>query len=130
LVRIGKPAVKHLIKVLPDLNACQILGRIGDIRAVEPLIHLLKHSEKTTRKAAAEALVVLYRSGKLDEKQQNLVLANRSKITKTHQDKVEKTNHIDIDRSKSYTIHPSDCQHIDDSDRSHKDIGIGVEFPV
>ena len=38
------------------LVAAEALGKIGDVRAVEPLISVLKDSNRDVRKAAAEAL--------------------------------------------------------------------------
>ncbi len=79
LVEMGKPAVEPLLAVLhptrPPLwldlftgrsrswpaavaraSAVQCLGRIGDIRAVKPLITVLHDSDWTVRQHAAEAL--------------------------------------------------------------------------
>jgi bilin biosynthesis protein len=65
LVKIGKPAVDPLIRALkiPDCQVrwgvglvAWILGKIGDNRAVEPLIQALQHSEPIAREEAAWAL--------------------------------------------------------------------------
>jgi len=63
LVKIGAHAVEPLIIVLREdadvltrSLAAQILGQIGDTRAVEPLTEALKDREEHVRKAAEEAL--------------------------------------------------------------------------
>ncbi len=62
LVRIGKPAVEPLIKVLGDedrwvrYGAAEALGKIGDAKAVEPLIKVLGDEDKWVWEAASEAL--------------------------------------------------------------------------
>ena len=67
---IGRPSVKPLIARLRDLRdwyssvrqaACEALGKLGDVRAVEPLIALLGNWDSSVRQAACEAL------GKLGE---------------------------------------------------------------
>jgi HEAT repeat protein len=66
LVKIGAQAVESLIIVLREgadvltrSLAAQILGQIGDTRAVEPLTEALKDNEEHVRKAAEEALLRL-----------------------------------------------------------------------
>ncbi len=60
LGKIGEPAVELLIGFLSDENgnyiAARALGQIGDVRAVEPLIRLLKDEEASVRGAAVRAL--------------------------------------------------------------------------
>jgi len=72
LVKIGEDAVDPLIKILEDANrtrrwrarfrtqiwfVAQILGKIGDARAVDPLIEALKNDEYSeVQQSAAEAL--------------------------------------------------------------------------
>ena len=64
LAKIGKPAVKPLIEALKDgaedvavrMKAAEVLGEIGDERAVEPLIQALKDKDEFVRQCAAEAL--------------------------------------------------------------------------
>ena len=62
LVKIGKPAVKPLIKALKDSHwnireaAVKALGNIGDKRAVGPLIEALQDSDWHVCEAAAKAL--------------------------------------------------------------------------
>ena len=65
LVKIGKPAVESLIRAL-KISDCQVkwgvglvawtLGKIGDSRAVEPLIQALQNPEGVVREEAAWAL--------------------------------------------------------------------------
>jgi len=62
LVKIGRPAVKSLIKALKDKNeevrknAVRALGEIKDSRAVKPLIAALNDEDKDFREIVAEAL--------------------------------------------------------------------------
>lgn len=62
LVTIGPPAVQQLIVALNDdsqnfrLGAANALGRIGDARALEPLIRSLNYPDIMARGEAAEAL--------------------------------------------------------------------------
>jgi HEAT repeat protein len=64
LVDIGVPAVGPLVDTLQDPHAAlrgrsaaaEALGRIGDARAVEPLLPLLEDPATSVRRAAAEAL--------------------------------------------------------------------------
>jgi len=50
LVEIGKPAVESLVSALESMNkevqisAARVLGKIGDARAIQPLIELLTES--------------------------------------------------------------------------------------
>jgi HEAT repeat protein len=127
-------AVKPLVSVLKDKNnendvrraAAEALGQIGDARAVKPLIGMLQHSDRIIRRAAAITLVALHQSGRLDEKHQRLIVAERSRITASHVDAHKVTGHTDIDRSGQ----PSDCSHIDTTPTRHADYGIGVTFPA
>lgn len=59
LVRIGTPSVEPLISQLNQYHsarAVEALGRIGDPRAVEPLIAVLNDDEISVRTKAAQAL--------------------------------------------------------------------------
>jgi HEAT repeat protein len=63
LCAFGDRAVEPLISTLlgssshpAAANAAEALGRLGDIRAVEPLISTLQHQYHNARRAAAEAL--------------------------------------------------------------------------
>ncbi len=69
LVKIGEPAVKSLIQCLDEdykhtnqygqqkRKVCDILGIIGDPRAVEPLNRMLKEDDRHVRRRAANALI-------------------------------------------------------------------------
>ncbi len=83
--------------------------------AVEPLFVALGHSSWSTRKAAAQGLVAIHQSGRLDAGQMALVLAQRQAITRAHDD-----------QRKSFVSY-SDCS--GHSDR-HTDEGIGAGFPL
>ena len=62
LAQIGEPAVKPLINVLTmgrspaRGDVAWALGKIGDQRAVEPLIHVIQEQEPTLQSDAAQAL--------------------------------------------------------------------------
>ena len=59
LVKIGTPAVDLLLTELQgdrDREAAEVLGEIGDSRAVQPLITMLNHEQKFRRPPAAKAL--------------------------------------------------------------------------
>jgi HEAT repeat protein len=63
LVRIGFPAIEPLVAALDDPvlrpMASMMLGRIGDARAVDPLIATLRAESEPVRRAAAETLDLL-----------------------------------------------------------------------
>ena len=60
LEKIGEPAVEPLILSLKDEDilawSAQVLGKIGDARAVEPLIRILREEHECGRSLVAEAL--------------------------------------------------------------------------
>jgi HEAT repeat protein len=95
LIKIGSPAIEPLISKLKNNTApvAQILGEIGDERAVEPLIDAFKENSKanwgwmvTNRQAVARALIKLYQLKKLDSKYSKLILEQRDEITREHLD--------------------------------------------
>jgi HEAT repeat protein len=91
LVKIGSPAVVVLISRLKDGVEPQVmaeaLGKIGDPRAVQPLLDYLDIERKT----AAYALVNIYQSGKLDDQSKQKILWSRNKISQNdHYDMVFK----------------------------------------
>ena len=65
LVKIGRPAVAPLINALDDrisyvrAMAAQVLGNIGDPRALKPLKKALQDKDSSVRKEAKEALIKL-----------------------------------------------------------------------
>ena len=103
--------MEPLIAVLRDESSWDVrtaaavaLGNIGDVRAVEPLIKALGDKDSGVRIAAAESLVKLHRSGQLDSRSKERILAMRRTMAEPHH---------------SYTS--SDCS-------SHTDTGIGVSL--
>ncbi len=62
LIKIGEPALEYLINALANdnvwvrRNAAEILGKMGDARAVEPLIEALGDKDLWMRHRAAESL--------------------------------------------------------------------------
>ena len=91
--------------------------------AVDSLIQVVRattiETTGSTRKGAADALVSIYRAGTLDTAQQLRVLEKRDVMTRKHEDE---TQHHDYTES-------SDCRSRVDSS-SHRDMGIGADFPV
>ena len=83
--------------------------------ALTPLISALKDRTWAVRKAAAEALLAIHRSGALGEEQKALLLAQRQDITRWH-----------VDKRDSF-VSSSDCSGHSDK---HTDEGIGVGFPL
>lgn len=68
------------------MDAARALGKIGDPRAVEPLIAALKDEELNVRKEAAGALESLHRSGKLDESSRAKIVAALKNTDMPHED--------------------------------------------
>lgn len=117
----GREAVNiALIKLLHDptlevrCKALSILGRLGDARAISPIISHLKNKSWDERRAAAEALVALYHSGKLDEGDRESVLSYQQHITQPHRDG-------------PLTRGGSDCH---SEVYGQVDEGIGIAFPT
>jgi DNA repair photolyase len=119
LGRLGDPrAVEPLISALRDVckSAAEALGKIGDSRAIEPLISVLEDKESYRtfeRKAAAEALVALYHCGRIPQELKARILKYRSIITERHWD----------------TLHEISTDE-DFFGYKHIDEGIGVYFPL
>jgi HEAT repeat protein len=121
LVQIGAPAVEPLIAVLKEDRViwdaqmtlreavAKALIQIGDPRAADDLFDhallVLARTDWKRRKAAAERLVALYQSGRLNEAQKGKLLARRGVITSSHEDDYEGCG-------------------------GHTDKGNGVEFPI
>lgn len=65
LVRIGRPAVPHLLDLLTHENdllrweACKALGSISDPETAAPLVHALSDTSMEIRWLAGEALIAL-----------------------------------------------------------------------
>jgi HEAT repeat protein len=120
----------------PVLEALAAAGGVGSVAAVEALGDLAcpeslpvllpglssgRHYERAT---AAEALVKLYRSGRLDESQKQAVLSRREAITAAHHD-----HHGD----NMVNYAPEGCYVTgleEHTDTPHNDYGIGVDFPL
>lgn len=118
------PLISKLLNdVLVAHTAALALIKIGE-PSVEPLITKLKISKQYDRKKVAEVLVKIYQSGGIDENYRHLILAQHSIITKEHLDNTTHTDKRYREKGK-----PSDCTH-DDYKTSHRDSGIGIDFPV
>ncbi len=124
---LGEPAIRPLIDRLAmkgDLQpVVRTLGRLGEARAVEPLIQMLEHRSKDVRREAAGALLELYRRDKIDAARKQLILANRDKFLAGH---VDSSGHVDQGGS-SHSDCPSD--HHEDGP-THDDRGIGFSFDI
>ena len=96
------------------------LGQLGDARAVGPLIAELESDYLSKRRAAAELLVALYQSNRLDGADKRRILAQRDRISSSHNDR---TDHY----SNQWF---NDCHHVDEDRHTDKVVGIGVTFPI
>jgi HEAT repeat protein len=127
LVGIGSPVVAPLIagfersSETTRQSAALVLGRIGDPRAIDCLAGALESPSLVGRKAPAEALVMIYQAGRLDDEARRRILDRREQLTADHEDR---QGHAD-----EYEDRPNDCGAHTDS-AWHQDSGIGVEFPV
>jgi hypothetical protein len=86
---------------------------IGDPGSIKPLIHCLQGCTYLVHKAAANALIRLYRRGLPEEIQQE-VLSQRTLIETPHSD------HDDHDDN------PEHCS----NQYSHYDFGVGIDFSL
>jgi HEAT repeat protein len=81
LVQIGKPAFETLLGALHyrewrvRRSTAKILGRIGDARAVEPLIAVLADDDRDVRETAAWSLVSLSYSASLEDEVKKRILS-------------------------------------------------------
>jgi HEAT repeat protein len=95
------------------------LGRMGDARAVEPLVGMLELRQPSgswkVRKAAAETLAALVHQGGLDEQSRLRILAQRECMAQPHTDQVHHTD---------FKAAPNCAFGIDET--THTDEGIGV----
>jgi HEAT repeat protein len=125
LGKIGDPrAVKPLLDLLNSSfseavqqETALALGSIGDPQALDPLIQLLRASDREIRSDAAKALILMYRSGKLDLVQKRKIFEQQDRIIEKHTDS---RTHQDETRGSDW--------HIDQS--FHEDTGIGLDFPA
>jgi hypothetical protein len=137
------PAIAPLTSLLKDTKASfsvrrtaiRLLGGIPDGRAVQTLVGALGPWRLDMRRAAAESLVALYRSGQLDDTARQAILEKRSTITRRHEDWRSPPHHDTRPHVDSY----NDCaSHADalreHTDRKlierHTDQGLGVRFPI
>jgi HEAT repeat protein len=127
LVAIGSPVVVPLIAEFERSGEATrrevalTLGRIGDPRAIDCLVGALEHPSLVGRKAPAEALVMIYQAGRLDEQARRRILDRRDQLTTGHADN---PSHAD-----DWEDRPNDCGvHTDSS--WHQDSGIGVPFAI
>lgn len=110
-VDMGEVAVEPLVAEVHNGwgeqdEAARALGKIGDARAVGPLVAALEKPHREVRQAAAEALKNLHHSGRLDAQAQELILRQRLTMAERHRDQYVE----------SYCGRPSE----------HTDEGIGV----
>lgn len=116
LKSMGKAAIEPLITALRDRTMCsryraaEILGQIGDPRTAVALLDALNDPMGKVRQASAEALLMFYRSGILDQQTIQRILSSKNDISQPHEDKIEKTGS------------QSDCT------EHHIDTGIGIVF--
>lgn len=97
----------------------------GDTYAVSLLVAGLGAKTGSERRQHAEALVELYRSGRLTPAMKSEILQYRNLITRRHTDAAVNTeSHSDYGEGYSHSDH--DFEH----DDYHTDEGIGVKFPL
>jgi HEAT repeat protein len=123
LATIGDPAAAApLAAALEDADrgvrrlSAQALGRLGGAAAVEPLVAVLERNDKWTlddAKIAAEALVAIYQSGKLDAASKARLLAHRAAIVGQHVDEM---------------FTPLCIRN--EPGEGHRDAAFNVEFPI
>jgi HEAT repeat protein len=101
------------------LAIIKALGDIGRQRAVAPLIDYVGHSETSVRQAAAEALLKLYKTGRLDDEHKLMILAQEKTMAQMHTDT---RSHTDISQEGT-----RECDNHFDS-TVHTDQGIGVSL--
>lgn len=115
----GYPGARYCI-YHEDWDRCVDIGA----PAVPLLIKELKSPKVKVRRGAASALIAIHQSGGLDERRRCLVLAERSEITREHQDR-----QIHTDRQVQ-DLRFSDCSYTHADSERHEDAGIGIDFPV
>jgi HEAT repeat protein len=109
--QVGAAALEPLLAALRvddwvvRQHAAELLGEIGDSRAVETLIAALDDKIAHVRRNAARALVSLYQAGKLDPQSHQQLLAQREMMSQPHVD------------------NQHECG-------GHTDRGIGIDFPL
>jgi hypothetical protein len=99
MLRMGPASVKPLSCLLIDegkdeqarIKAAELLGELGDGRAVEPLCQALKAGEFSLRVKAAEMLIKLYKGSNLDEYHKKMILSQKSEMQNLHDDSWSKS---------------------------------------
>jgi len=136
-VEIGTPAVKPLSAALQDRDedvrcgAAGALVQLGvqledvalQVQAVVHLINTLDHGSWPVRRAAAEMLVNLHRTGCLDEQVKQRILAQRERMAISHTDISGGRRDLGTQR---YDHGDRSCYVHDDQNVPHQDSGIGV----
>ena len=130
LAKIGAPAVEPLIASLKNWKvsevAAEMLGKIGDARAVEPLIDCLTDwTYPFDRKKPAKALIKLYSSKKLDPQTIQTILNQRDAIIKKHTDIDHTGKHVDGEQCGTGIHNDWHDDHPHDDNK-----GIGLDFPL
>ena len=137
LVKIGAPAVEPLSAALGDWDRhvrCSAAGALGQLgvqledvalqtQAVVHLVNALGDETGSVRRAAAEMLVNLHRTGCLDEQVKQRILAQRERMAIPHTD--ISGGHDDLG-TQHYDYGGRSCYIHDDRDVPHQDSGIGV----
>lgn len=124
-VNIGKSAVPILIEQLQkadnQISAIETLQKIGDTRAIEPLLDCMKDSRKSVRRATSNALVQMYNGNKLGAVEKQAIFAQKDRMLEPHEDT---HGHTDWG-GRQYSDCPSDTH---DDYATHEDKGIGINF--
>jgi HEAT repeat protein len=117
-------AIEPLIGALKDRSsevpcaAIAALEKMKNPSVIVPLIEVLGDDKWTVRKAAAETLARMYRSGHLDGFHNELILAKRDRMASEHSDQTEHES----------SGGPNDCH--SDFNRHIDNNGIGISFPI
>ena len=127
LEAIGEPSVTSLIAVLRSHSvsarqeASVTLGRIGDPRAVEPLLDAVQDKDWDVRRNAATALVTMYGAGRIDEVQRAAILSKRDLLIAPRTHRFKHSDSTDLNNC-GMNVH-------EDANNHHVDEGYEVEFP-
>jgi len=140
---LGDPrAVQPLIKLLNATDtaylAISALDELGDARAFKPVLAILKnvHRSSTIRGKAAWMLGRLYKNGKCNDKQKQLLLSQKGLVIRQHVDKKGHTDlsgqsgHADVTcftgKHDDFPSHP----HVDNPDHTDESTSTSVDFPL
>ena len=121
LRNLGEHAVDPLIDALGEAelrtDVLQALGETGHPKVLDALLPYLQSKSWQVRKTAARALMALHKSTKLSDVQKQAILQQKTAITANHQDRMI---HQDYAR----------CAEPHTDEKSHRDTGIGLDFPL